>query len=227
VAEISHRRAVLEMEATRLLIECITGHSTILFRAPYNADFEPEKMEELLPVAIARSKNYLDVGESIDPLDWEPGTPADSIVARVIRRKEELNQAGLSGNIILLHDAGGETRQATVEALPKIIDYFRAQGYTFTTIADLLQKKKADLMPPVPKGSGYYLVEFNYGLAEFGYWGGHFLFSLFIVFIILSISRIVVMAWLAWKERRKRSAILWRHCRISTVSIIVPVTMKK
>jgi peptidoglycan/xylan/chitin deacetylase (PgdA/CDA1 family) len=72
VAEISHRRAVLEMEATRLLIECITGHSTILFRAPYNADFQPEKMEELLPVAIARQKNYLDVGESIDPEDWEP-----------------------------------------------------------------------------------------------------------------------------------------------------------
>src|SRR6185295_13557383 len=154
VAEISHRRAVLEMESTRLLIECITGHSTIMFRAPFNADFEPEKMEELLPVAIARTKNYLDVGESIDPLDWEPGTSADSIIARTIRRKNELNAAGVSGNIILLPDAGGESRQATVEALPKIIDYFRKEGYTFTTIADLLQKKKDDLMPPVPKGSG-------------------------------------------------------------------------
>jgi hypothetical protein len=80
VADISPRRALLEMESTRLLLECITGHSTILFRAPYNADFEPEKMDELLPVAIARTKNYLDVGESVDPLDWEPGVTADSIV---------------------------------------------------------------------------------------------------------------------------------------------------
>jgi len=223
VAEISHRRAILEMESTRLLIECITGHSTILFRAPYNADFEPEKMEELLPVAIARTKNYLDVGESIDPLDWEPGTPADSIVARVIRRKEELNAAGLSGNIILLHDAGGDTRKATVEALPKIIDYFQSRGYTFTTIADLLQKKKEDLMPPVPKGSGYYLVEINYGLAEFGYWMGHFLFSLFIIFIILSISRIVIMAWLAWKEVKKTKAFSFGAITdFHAVSIIVP-----
>jgi len=223
VAEISHGRAVLEMESTRLLIECITGHSTILFRAPYNADFEPEKMEELLPVAIARTKNYLDVGESIDPLDWEPGTSADSIVARVIRRKEELNAADLSGNIILLHDAGGESRKATVEALPRIIDYFRERGYTFTTIADLLQKKKDDLMPPVPKGSGYYLVEFNYGLAEFGYWAGHFLFSLFVIFIFLSISRILLMARLGWKESKKKPVVpLSAITNYPLVSIIVP-----
>ena len=81
IAKVSRKRAILEMEATRLLIECITGHSTIMFRAPFNADFEPQKAEELIPVAIAREKNYLDIGESIDPLDWEPGTPSDSIVA--------------------------------------------------------------------------------------------------------------------------------------------------
>jgi spore germination protein YaaH len=56
VAEISSRRALFEMEATRLLIECITGHSTIMFRAPFNADSEPEKMDELIPVALARTK---------------------------------------------------------------------------------------------------------------------------------------------------------------------------
>jgi hypothetical protein len=44
------------MDATRLLIEAITGHSTVLFRAPFNADFEPVKAEELIPVAIAREK---------------------------------------------------------------------------------------------------------------------------------------------------------------------------
>jgi cellulose synthase/poly-beta-1,6-N-acetylglucosamine synthase-like glycosyltransferase/peptidoglycan/xylan/chitin deacetylase (PgdA/CDA1 family) len=223
VAEISHRRAVLEMEATRLLIECITGHSTILFRAPYNADFQPEKMEELLPVAIARQKNYLDVGESIDPEDWEPGVSADSIFTRVVRRKKELESSGFIGNIILLHDAGGETRKSTVEALPKIIDYYQARGYTFTTIADLLNKKKDELMPPVPKGSGYYLIEVNYALAEFGYWGSHFLFSVFIVFIMLSITRIVFMGWLGWKESRKRSGVVFGGITdFPLVSIIVP-----
>ena len=179
------------MDATRLLIEAITGHSTVLFRAPFNADFEPQKAEELIPVAIAREKNYLDIGESIDPLDWEPGTPADSIVARVIARKQSMTDQNLSGNIILLHDAGGDSRGATVDALPRIIHYFKERGYTFTTIADLLGKKKEDLMPPVPKGSGYYLLQLNYFLAMSAYLGSHLLTSVFIVFIILSLCRIL------------------------------------
>jgi poly-beta-1,6 N-acetyl-D-glucosamine synthase len=223
IAEISPKRALLEMESTRLLLECITGHSTILFRAPYNADAEPEKMEELLPVAIARTKNYLDVGESVDPLDWEPGITADSIVARTIRRKQELTAAGLGGNVILLHDAGGDTRSATIEALPRIIEYFKKQGYQFTTIADLLGRQKAELMPAVPKGKDYYLVQFNYLLAEAGYWAGKLLFILFVVFIALSIARLVFMAYLAIRQRRKEKAISWAPItQHPLVSIIVP-----
>jgi peptidoglycan/xylan/chitin deacetylase (PgdA/CDA1 family) len=73
---------LLELKLTRLLFECITGHSTILFRAPYNADSEPTTFEEIIPVALAR-QNYLDVGENIDPEDWKPGIKADEIVARI------------------------------------------------------------------------------------------------------------------------------------------------
>ena len=227
IAEVSRKRAIIEMEATRLLIECITGHSTILFRAPFNADFAPEKMEELLPVAIARTKNYLDVGESIDPLDWEPNVTADTIFQRVVRIKAELdsNKLVTGGNIILLHDAGGETRKATVEALPRIIDYFKNRGYTFTTIADLLGKKKNELMPPVPKGSGYYLLETSYILVEITYWGGHALFILFISFIILSTARILLFAFLVIKERKKEKKNITTLPTVSNyplVSIIVP-----
>ncbi len=203
IAKVSTRRAVLEMESTRLLIECITGHSTVLFRAPYNADFEPQKAEELIPVAIAHRKNFVDVGESLDPEDWEPGVTADSIVARVIRRKEEMNTADLGGNIILLHDAGGDSRKATIEALPRIIHYFKAKGYTFTTISDMLGKPKEALMPPVPEGSGYFLVQCNYFIAAAGYWVGYVLFSLFVVFIVLSMARLLFLAYLAVRQRRK------------------------
>lgn len=228
IAKVSRKRAVLEIESTRLLLECITGHSTIMFRAPYNADFEPQKPEELIPVAIARSLNYLDIGESIDPLDWVPGTPADSIVARVIRRKEEMTAQDLSGNIILLHDAGGESRAETVKALPQIIKYFKERGYTFTTVADLLGKTKEDLMPEVPKGSGYYLLQLNYYLAEIGYWGSHILFSLFILFIILSIARILFLAVIAtrefYKEKKLALSPFWltNPTNAPLVSIIVP-----
>ncbi|GAC1592076.1 MAG: hypothetical protein NVS3B8_05770 [Chitinophagaceae bacterium] len=228
IAKVSHKRAILEMESTRLLIECITGHSTTMFRAPFNADFQPQKPEELIPVAWAHEKNYLDIGESIDPLDWEPGTPADSIFNRVVREKERLTRDELIGNIILLHDAGGDSRKATVEALPRIIKYFKERGYTFTTVADLLGKKKDDMMPEVPRGSGYYIIQFESFLFEAGYWGGHILSSLFIVFIVLSLLRIFLMAILASvqhrKEKQEKIIPPWVPGKTAAplVSIIVP-----
>ncbi len=203
IAAVSTQRANIEMESTRLLIESLTGHSTILFRAPFNADYEPGAIEELLPVALARKKNYLDIGESIDPEDWEPGVSADTILSRIISIKKRLDADSINGGIILLHDAGGDTRKETVAALPRIIKYFKDNGYQFTTVADLLHKKRDDLMPPIPKGSGYYLIQLNYFLAEIGYWGGHILSSLFIVFIVLSLARIVTMAVLASAQHRK------------------------
>src|SRR5205085_12372803 len=38
LATMSSERAWLELKTSRLLIEAMTGRSTILFRAPYNAD---------------------------------------------------------------------------------------------------------------------------------------------------------------------------------------------
>src|ERR1700744_1993519 len=106
-------------------------------------------MQELIPVALSKQYNYLTVGESIDPNDWEPNVTADSIFNRVVRQADK-------GSIILLHDAGGDDRNATVEALPRIIKYFKEQGDTFTTIADLVNEKKEQLMPAVPKTRDYY-----------------------------------------------------------------------
>ncbi|PZF71019.1 glycosyltransferase [Taibaiella soli] len=215
MAEISHRRAVLELNATRLLIECITGHSTVMFRAPYNADSEPETMEELLPVALAKQYNYLTIGESIDPNDWEPDVSADSIYSRVLQQQDE-------GNIILLHDAGGD-RSATVKALPRLIKYFKSQGYQFTTIADLVGKKKDELMPPVPRSSGYYFVQFNYYIAAIGYWGGRIIFATFLVCIVLAMLRTLFMAVLASLEhRREKKENLPYLADSPLVSIIVP-----
>lgn len=225
VAKISPRRALIEMETTRLLIECITGRSTVLFRAPFNADFTPQKWEELQPVALARTKNYLDVGESVDPEDWQIGVTADTIFQRVISRKAQLEKEDQGGNIILLHDAGGETREATIAALPRIIAYFKQRGYTFTTVADYLGKRKEDIMPVVPTGSGYYWIQANIILIETTYWISHILFSLFLVFIFLSIGRILLMAWLAAKEKRreKKAALVFPLLKnYPLVSIIVP-----
>jgi Glycosyltransferases, probably involved in cell wall biogenesis len=218
VAAITPQRALIEFKLTRLLIECITGHSTILFRAPYNADSEPVTMEEIIPVALARTQNYLDIGENIDPEDWQVGIKADTIFKRVVKAVEEQR-----GNIILLHDAGGETREETIKALPMIIKYFQQKGYTFTSISSLLNKDRSVLMPAVPKGSGYYIMQSNLALAELTYWVGNFLTSLFIIFIILGIARLIFMMILTSREKRKK-VILDNNLleNAPLVSIIVP-----
>ncbi|HEY8661780.1 MAG TPA: glycosyltransferase [Hanamia sp.] len=226
IADMSLQRADLEMKLTRLLIEGITGHSTILFRAPYNADSQPETYEELAPIERSRRENYLTINESIDPNDWAQGVIADSIFQRVVKQVETGN-----ASIILLHDAGGETRQATVEALPRIIDYFKKRGYVFTTVADLMGKTKDEVMPLVSNSRDRWTRKFNFFLAEAGYWSGHILFSLFIIGIILSVGRIIAMAILASIQKRREAKfgstvfpafLLAGKKEYPMVSIIVP-----
>ena len=214
IAKMSIQRADLEMKSTRLLIEAITGRSTILFRAPYNADSQPQTFEEIEPIARSKKDNYITVGESIDPQDWDDyHVNADTIFNRIVRLAEDGK-----GNIILLHDAGGDTRQATIDALPRIIKYFKDKNCDFTTVAALMGKTKNDVMPAVPQNLK---LRFDYYFSMVLYWGTHFIFALFLVGIALSMSRIVLMAVLAFKQKRKEAFLPVSHEQPG-VSIIVP-----
>jgi cellulose synthase/poly-beta-1,6-N-acetylglucosamine synthase-like glycosyltransferase/spore germination protein YaaH/peptidoglycan/xylan/chitin deacetylase (PgdA/CDA1 family) len=225
MAEVSKSRALLEIDATRLLIECLTGRSTIMFRAPYNADSDPEKAEEMVPVALSRTRNYITIGESIDPEDWQQGEIPDFNADTIFNRVLKIYNFHLSNNdsasIILLHDAGGD-RSATVKATGMIIRYFQQRGYEFITVANLLHKKPEDLMPPV-EGAGYNLLRFNFFVAETGYLVSHFLYALFIVFLILGAIRILILGFFAVKQKRKEK--LFANLKLENppaVSIIVP-----
>lgn len=217
LAKMSPERAALELKTTRSLIEAITGKSTVLFRAPYNADSEPQTYEELEPLAQSKKDNYIAVGESIDPNDWDPKMNADSIVNRTIRFATQNN-----ASIILLHDSGGDTRQPTVDALPAIIKYFKDKGCKFTTVADLMKVPESQLMPPVKRS---WKNDVNFFFASASYWLGQIIYSLFLIGIVLSIGRMIFMAVLAWFET-KREKRLWSEFKGIpdglTVSVIVP-----
>ncbi|MDW9382978.1 polysaccharide deacetylase family protein [Chryseobacterium sp. JV558] len=202
VAKVSPERALLELKLTRLLIECVTGYSTILFRAPYNADSEPTTSEEIIPVALARQQNYLDIGENIDPEDWQPGIKSDEIVKRVMAGVKQER-----GNIILLHDAGGDTREETVKALKILIPTLQKQGYHFTNLTSILHKTRSELMPEVPKTKSYYIMQLNLVLATVIYGISHFLVALFTIFIVLGLIRLLLMAYWAFKERKKEKKL--------------------
>jgi peptidoglycan-N-acetylglucosamine deacetylase len=195
LAEVNAERVMIELSTTRSILESITGHTTILFRPPYNADSEPETLDEIIPIAEAKKYNYYTVGESIDPTDWQKGITADSIVACVIRER------GL-GSIILLHDAGGD-RSETIKALLRIIKYFRQNGYQFTTIANLLGKSRDYVMPPLADEKDIFYSKLNYVILETIFWGERLIFALFFIGILFSVGRTIIVAIIAWVDKRK------------------------
>src|SRR5207302_9275892 len=75
--------------------------------------------------------------------DWaRPG--ADVVLQRVKQQRHD-------GNIILLHDAGGD-RSQTLEALPRIIEYLQARNDSIVLLSKLLNTTRDALMPPLPGG---------------------------------------------------------------------------
>ncbi|MGZ3777388.1 MAG: glycosyltransferase [Mucilaginibacter sp.] len=219
ISTISIQRVNLELNATRKLIESVTGRSTILFRPPFNADAEPQTLAEVIPVAESRKQSYITIGESIDPWDWQPGVTADSIIARVMRQKD-------AGSMLLLHDAGGDTREETVKALPEIIHFFKSHGYQFTTIADVLHKTKADLMPPIRDDANSGIMGTLYDIFVQGtFYGNWFMLYLFLTAIFLAIGRVILIAVLAIRQFYEDKADKKLHksdVTLAPVSIIVP-----
>ena len=140
--EVSDSRLKWEINATQRLIQALTGHSTTLFRSPYNAHAEPRSPEELHEFRQATQLGYLVVGTDIDLEDYE--ALADDGLTRNIVNKLHDGEA----HVIEFHDAGGD-RHWTAEALDKLIPQLLAQGYQFVGIDDLLGVKKTSLMPPI------------------------------------------------------------------------------
>jgi peptidoglycan/xylan/chitin deacetylase (PgdA/CDA1 family) len=52
-----------------------------------------------------------------------------------------------------MHDGGDARRDKTIEALPRIIDDLRAEGYSFVTVSELLGNRVEWTVPEPPDGS--------------------------------------------------------------------------
>ncbi|SIS71062.1 polysaccharide deacetylase family sporulation protein PdaB [Alicyclobacillus vulcanalis] len=102
-------------------IQQVTGVKPKLFRTP-NGDLNPRVIRCLT------SMGYTVVQWNTDSLDWKnPGV--DAIVNRVTKRV-------VPGDIILMH--ASDSSKQIVEALPRIIESLRQQGYRFVTVSELL-----------------------------------------------------------------------------------------
>ena len=218
----------LELNATQRLIESLTGRSTRLFRAPYFGDAEPRTPDEVEPTALAQRLGYISVGLHIDPDDWKltddngVKRTADDIVNETLRQAA-IRTPEERGEIVLLHDGGGD-RSATVAALPRIIEQLKAQGYEFTTVADLAGITPEEAMPPVPQNQNYLArtdsVVF-YGMSL----GGSVIKWLFLLGIILGLSRVAIIGALAlaqkWRSRHRELTQFGEGYQ-PFVSVVVP-----
>src|ERR1700722_10676269 len=195
--EISRTQLKWELNLTQRLIESTLGVKSLFFRPPYGIDHQPEYAEEVAQLPYPQELGYIIVGQRIDPDDWrmteeKKQRPAQEIADDVVRQASR-------GNIVLLHDGGGD-REQTVAALPLIIDELRAKGYQFVSVADLLGKTRADLMLPLTfrerlaaQADGFIFSIFQ--------WSRFAIATVFILGIVLVSGRALIIGILAIIEK--------------------------
>jgi peptidoglycan-N-acetylglucosamine deacetylase len=194
--EISHTQIRWELNLTQRLIESTLDVKTILFRPPYGIDHQPEYAEEVAQLPLVQDMGYLIVGQRIDPDDWSlrdgKPIPGKEIVDSVLR------QAG-NGNVILLHDGGGDRTQ-TVEALPQIIDALREKGYQLVSVSDLIGKTRAEVMPLLSRQERFEARADGFIFTLFQ-WFRFLIGAIFVLGIVMVSGRAVIIGLLALIEK--------------------------
>lgn len=224
IGTIGETRARAELNATQRVFQSILRRSTLLFRPPYNADAEPSSTQEVMPVKIASSLNYITVGEFIDPQDWmTQERDADGNWQR--RPAEEMLNAVFEqlrtekGNCILLHDGGGNRRE-TVRLLPMLIDALRAKGYQFVTVSHLINTTR-DVVNPKVRSADTLMLASDRIVFEAIYIFDLFLSIAFVSGIILGTLRVVFVTTLAIIERHKSKKRVYDPSFKPPVSVVI------
>jgi len=184
-------RTLFEVNALQRLLEVVTGRGTLLFRTPYGRSEGPMTGEDAAPMEVLENAGYVIVGSDVVPPDWL-ALDAQEIVDFVMKT---LERSG--GNVIVLHDGGGD-RQATVDALGPLIDRLRADGYEIADLAAMLGISRDQAMP-VAGGSFALLDQVSFGLLRAM---SGLLIGLFWVLIAVGVVRSLVIVMLALGRRR-------------------------
>ena len=198
IAQIGDERLKIEVNAVQRIFESRLGRRSLLFRPPYAEDVEPETPDQVRPLLLTSSLGYYTVGLQIDPNDWaSPGVEA--IINRTIDQAHDGQ-----GHVVLLHDSGGNRRQ-TVEALPRLIDSLRSDGYEIVSLSKLVGLSPSAVNPVLPadEATTARLQSVGYALIT---WVDRLLWALFTLGLVLGIARVLALAVLAisqvWQRRR-------------------------
>lgn len=119
MAQLSSDEQLEEIRCCNEAVASLTDCVPTLFRAPYG-EYDNALVQNL------RGENMYCVQWNIDSLDWKNPSP-DEMVSRI---KSKL----VPGSIILLHNGADNTP----EALPKIIEAIKAEGYTIIPVSEII-----------------------------------------------------------------------------------------
>lgn len=226
ISDLAPRFVRLELNLTEQLFVSRLRIRTVLFRPPYSIDAEPDTEDEVRPLEISESMGYLTIGDKIDPNDWRdnPHRTAEQISSFVLAHLPPCAPTDRScGNIILLHDGGGDRRE-TVRALPMIIQGIRAKGLQIVSIAGLLHKSRAEIMSPIPANELW-----SAWLTLFGFWmygaGIKFIVALFFIGDLLMTGRLLFVGAFAIYDRlkaRSRGPVIEGGDYQPAVAVLIP-----
>jgi len=118
---VSSRVVLEELNRTQDFLQSTTGCNTKLFRPP-GGHYSRRVLD------VATKAGYKMVLWTIFPMDHS-APPVSTLCRRIFKSTQD-------GDVILLH-SGIET---TLEALPRIVQYFRSKGFRFLTVSELLEE---------------------------------------------------------------------------------------
>jgi peptidoglycan-N-acetylglucosamine deacetylase len=213
----------LELNLTESFFASRLGVRTVMFRPPYSIDAEPDTADEVRPLELSESLGYITIGDRIDPNDWRPGRTAAEVSQHVLENLPPCapEKRLTCGNIILLHDGGGDRRE-TVRALPTILAGIRAKGLEIVSVADLLHKTRAEIMPPLEGPELWYARLAWIGFFLYGA-GLKFIAVVFFVGDLLMTGRLLFVGLFAIYDRlrsQKPAAPCGEYC--PAVAVLIP-----
>ncbi|MFC5034722.1 glycosyltransferase [Streptomyces sp. So13.3] len=199
----------LELREAQLALAGATGHTSSLLRPPYSSVNEALNDLDWDTVLAAGDAGYLTVLTTQDSEDWQrPGV--DRIVTNATPH-------GSAGQILLMHDAGGD-RSQSVAALDRLLPLMAARGFTVTTVGDAVGIPQ--VMNPAA-GKDHWLGVGLIGALDGSAWALTLLGWLLYAAGALAVLRAIAVLIAARRHVRLRGTG-WGRPVTAPVSIIVP-----
>ncbi len=200
IGSISRRYMRVELNLAERFFAASLGIKPLFFRPPYSIDQEPDTADQVRPLEVVQDMGYTTVGDKIDPNDWResPHRSAEEITSGKNGVMAQLDR----GNIILLHDGGGD-RSETVRALPMMIHELRARGYELVPVSALLGKTSAEVMPSISANERWSAQVDSFGFWLFGLLNAAIVYIFFLGDILMS-GRLLIVGALAVFDRFRK-----------------------